>query len=591
MTLNPFNSSLFLILFLSLNAPAQSKKTLAEYWNETGIQLKTESARYLNNKNCKLHSSNFVGCIAFANTVLSAGEKKLMLLPTTLQQPGDQTLNTPATFGSLNILDTSKRTTEDVSKLTQAQIKQKNKESIDNRYKALASLHAKSDAIDFDSLREWLIQQPRKDTISESVIAADAINNYLSHAADPHTYIQPGELMRERTSPKQAPSLIGIGVLLNTTTDNRVIIENPIHGGPAHKAGIRSRDEITAVNGEAVSNFIKNVPQKILGAEGSTVELTIKRKNEVFNVKIVRKKVIHNNVESRIVGEGLRRVVVITVGSFIEGTCKDVLSSLYEAINGTEKFNGVALDLRNNPGGLLQEGLCISAVFSPINKLLASVRNLNGELENSYYNNAKATFYGIPMVVLINAGSASASEIVSGSLQGNEAAWIVGERSFGKGTVQAIGELASNNKVYLAKTIQRFFVPANPQGDERSNQIVGITPDINATFKPDATEDELVRNREEDMYANAVTHVGVKWKSSRPQRLAAMQSCVSRTGMAKDFHNNPRDLVFKPDYELLVAQDTIACDQHLKLSDRSKLEQPQRQKSYWEKAKEYLFVK
>ena len=172
-----------------------------------------------------------------------------------------------------------------------------------------------------------------------------------------------------------------------------------------------------------------------------------------------------------------------------------------------------------------------------------------------------AAYFDKPLVVLVNSGSASASEIVSGSLQDNGRSVTVGVRSFGKGTVQRLTPWGENELVYKAETIQRFHLPST-----RTNQLTGIVPEIEAYAVPNPTKDDKFFMREENLYTNAIENVGPKYKMKNKRAISKVQGCVADNGVAaRKFEESINDAM-APDHQLLVAQDTLNCIDSLEMS-------------------------
>ena len=268
----------------------------------------------------------------------------------------------------------------------------------------------------------------------------------------------------------------GIGITI-ALKENALTIVAPIEGTPGDKAGLKSGDIILKINDESTLNMsIDDAVNRMRGEPKTKVQLTIVRKNEtkplVFD--IVRDNIKVESVYSKAIEN--TDYVLLRVTSFD----KNVTQRVSEELKKYKKIDGIVLDLRNNPGGLLNQAVGISDLFIK-NGIIVSQKGRIKD-ENIVYRATNNTPYAtIPLVVLINNGSASASEIVAGAIQDNKRGVLVGEGTFGKGSVQVI--LPTEKKEALRLTIARYYLPSG-----RTIQAVGVTPDIEVA--PGAVPDE-----------------------------------------------------------------------------------------------------
>jgi carboxyl-terminal processing protease len=251
--------------------------------------------------------------------------------------------------------------------------------------------------------------------------------------------------------------------------DGLIKVVSPIDDTPASKAGILSNDIITKIDGEQVQGqSLNQAVDKMRGPVNTSVKLTIQRGNDVKEVTITRDIIRVQSVRSREEGSD---VGYIRITSFSEQTTdglKKAVDNLTQKI-GADKLKGFVIDLRNNPGGLLDQAVSVSDAFLERGEIV-STRGRNPE-ETSRFNARPGDWAkGKPLVVLINGGSASASEIVAGALQDHKRATLIGTRSFGKGSVQTIIPLRDNGALRL--TTARYYTPSG-----RSIQAQGIAPD------------------------------------------------------------------------------------------------------------------
>ena len=317
----------------------------------------------------------------------------------------------------------------------------------------------------FDRLRTNYVEPP-----NEAKLIEGALKGMLT-SLDPHSgYMSPKELREMQTETRGAFGGLGLEV---TMEDGLVKVVAPMDGTPAARAGILANDIITQVSGEPVQGLTLNqAVDKMRGPVNSSVKLTIQRKEkEPLEVKLTRETIRIHPVRAHTEGGDIG---YLRLTQFSEQTY-DALRTAIKSIAGEvgpDKLKGYVLDLRNNPGGLLNQAILVSDAFLTKGEIV-STRGRNAEETQRFTAKGKVKDLvgGKPLVVLINGGSASASEIVAGALQDHKRATVIGTRSFGKGSVQAVIPL-SENRGALRLTTARYYTPSG-----RSIQAKGIEPD------------------------------------------------------------------------------------------------------------------
>ena len=316
----------------------------------------------------------------------------------------------------------------------------------------------------FDRIRSEYVEEVDAKELIEA-----AINGMLT-SLDPHSsYLPPvdAEKMREQTRGEFG----GLGIEV-TQEEGFVKVVSPIDGTPADEAGMEAGDFITHVDGESVLGLTLNeAVERMRGPVGSEIIITVVREgeDEPFDVTIIRDFI--KLTAARVRTEG--KSVVIRVTTFNDNTfdnIRDGLDDELESAGGLENINGVVIDLRNNPGGLLSQAIRVSDAFLEKGEIV-STRGRDPEEGDRYNATPGDLINGKPIVVLINGGSASASEIVAAALKDHRRGIVVGTNSFGKGSVQTVMPLREQSAMRL--TTARYYSPSG-----RSIQNLGVTPDI-----------------------------------------------------------------------------------------------------------------
>lgn len=303
--------------------------------------------------------------------------------------------------------------------------------------------------------------------VSDKKLIEAAINGMLT-SLDPHSSYLDTEsfaYMSEQTRGKFG----GLGI--EVTMDNGlVMVVSPIDDTPAAKAGIKSGDYITHIDGQTVIGLTLNeAVAKMRGKIGTKIKLSVRRANaKPFEVTLKREEIKIHSVKTEIKNDN---ILYIRISSFAEENDKEIIKAVKDAQKKLKnKLAGIVIDVRNNPGGLLDQAVAVSDLFLDKGEIV-STRSRNEEDTVKYTAQTGDIAAGLPMVVIINEGSASASEIVAGALQDHHRAIIIGEKSFGKGSVQTVIPLGEYGAMRI--TTARYYTPSG-----RSIQAKGIEPDI-----------------------------------------------------------------------------------------------------------------
>jgi carboxyl-terminal processing protease len=364
-----------------------------------------------------------------------------------------------------------------------------------NKEDTYQSLKLFSDVLD-------IVQRDYVDKVGSKKLIENAIQGMVS-GLDPHSALLTPDAYKELQIDTQG-EFTGIGIHV-TMRDNLVTVISPIEGTPAYNAGIKAGDKIVKVDGKPTDNLTEAV-KLMRGPKGTEVTVTVVRKGEPkpIDFKLVRDVIPINSVKSTMLKPGYGYVWVT---HFRENTADDLVAAL-DKMEKPKPLKGLILDLRDNPGGVLEQAIQISDLFIDHGIIMTS-RGRQKRHTQVYRATKSATPRHYPMVVLINGGSASASEIVAGALQDSKRALIVGTTSFGKGSVQEIENLRDGYALKL--TIARYYTPSG-----RSIQAKGVVPDIIVPDRtlPDVASDMEKTFKEKDL----INHLNPEGGTAQPKK-------------------------------------------------------------------------
>jgi len=306
--------------------------------------------------------------------------------------------------------------------------------------------------------------------IDHSKMNDETIKSLIKTLDDKHSaYVSPEKW--QITSSDLTGSYQGIGAYVDMANDqSSVIIVSPINGGPAEKVGIKGGDKIIKVDGESIIGMSLNEAITLIrGPEGSSVTLTIERIGEIeaFDITVIREKIKQTSVQKDLIPD--TTYAKIRIDQYTENTPEELLKALNEAIN-TDKSTGIILDIRNNPGGLLGSAVNATALF--LNEELITYEiDAKGKKTMWKAGNEVGKFSNIPLVTLVNGSSASGSEVMAGALQDYGRSVLIGEKTYGKGSVSLVRNLSNGGGMFL--TNAHWFTP-----NGREIHDIGIEPDV-----------------------------------------------------------------------------------------------------------------
>lgn len=594
------------IVLMAQSALGISKK-LEEYWPLTGLdwQVLTEDG-LLTTANCQSSYERFVGCMLLTQSIYSEsvaatgnemGNSGVVFLQSTFEKKSQEGWSTVSVDLNGQQLKAAVAKFQSVKpapadELTAyREFKAENGEKLKS-YKDLFSSSQARDRAVVEMIEIVKIAKGKLDRIAADegkvkTVIANAVNSYYGSALDPHSRIAPLAYIED--SSKNADfQTKGIGAEFGQD-GNKVRVHDLVPGAPAIKAGMKFGDLITSVNGESVrGKTVREVVNMILSAKSDSVNLNVMRGGENLEFTIVRENFDLQNLYTATFTWGGRQFGVFRLRSFDSlEDCFRLRASLRLMEN--EKIQGVVLDLRGNPGGDVAIETCMAAAFVPFasdrrfdgslgflknretNELvdLAIETNLQDLIADLIRNGRPDLIENtsLPMVVLVNEGSASASEILAGVLQDYDRAWVMGVRSFGKGNAQGAtssdrersnsGYWHNRKGVIMFKTERIVYLPSG-----RSTQIRGVSPDFEVFTEPNFNPETAVWQREEDLYPNSISPEGPEWKPTRLNEKRIVENCVEKGGEANSEYSKKKSAgdLFGFDYQLASANDVLWCE-------------------------------
>jgi len=322
----------------------------------------------------------------------------------------------------------------------------------------------------------WTIvhQQYVDQPVDNTKLMQGAITGMINSLGDAHSNYWTPQVYQDNTNFLQG-QYAGIGAYVDTS-GKLLTITKPIAGSPAEKAGLQAGDQIIKIDGQDITNLdAESVRQKVLGDPGTVVTLTIQRPGQdaPFDVKITRANIVVPSVSSKMLANNLAYIQIVDFG---QTTAQDFHDQLKALLANNPK--GIIVDLRDNGGGYLDTAISVASEFIPSGVIVYEQSGNGTKKPYEAVSGGQATGK-IPLVVLVNGYSASASEIVSGAIQDSGRGKLVGEKTYGKGTVQLVIPL-NNNQGAVHITVARWLTPKSRQIDGK-----GLTPDIVATLTAD----------------------------------------------------------------------------------------------------------
>ncbi|MCA9515595.1 MAG: S41 family peptidase [Myxococcales bacterium] len=409
-------------------------------------------------------------------------------------------------------------------------------------------------AKDFDRVMAFIKKEYKATpewTVKTAWIAA--AQGYL-YSLDPHSSLMPKSAWDDSNDKTTDSSFDGIGAILTQRPDSDyTIVESPMQGQPAVKAGLRAGDVIIKVDGKDIKGeSLSKVVSRIRGKRGTRVGLTITREGEPEprTYAIERQHIEIKNVQGHLVDHHTD-IGYIKITGFVRTTDLE-LGRVYrelEAKTSSGHLRGLVLDLRNNSGGLLNQGIDVSNRFIPSGTIVA-VKARSAREDDTYMAKASDT-WDMPLVVLVNDGTASAAEIVASAIQDNRRGLVIGDRTFGKASVQTLYSPVLQDDYFIKLTVARYYSPSG-----RTLQVTGVIPDI--TVAPEIGGKMPLGFREENLSGHLVP-LDFEYVSANKPLADRARRCVEASGIAKKVHDADPNPAIRFDYQLSYGEDALEC--------------------------------
>jgi carboxyl-terminal processing protease len=537
--------------------PTADVRPMNEYWSETGMRF-PELRTLVNDQNCERNSQEFLACIAGLNSLAREITPQTRFLPSSLStaRRASPSQGRPVTSGAFELAEIPEATAastpaEQTQMSPSAQWRQIQSRMRTEQSATTAAFTARgASAVDFSAFLETLRTRAITPQ-NEPHASANAYNAVLSVQTDPHTYLIPTQY-EDDSANTPVSTFTGVGVFI-TQVPNGVRITNVVESGPAHQAGVFTGDILLQVGSRSLEGMtVSQAIELIKGPAGTSVELTLLRRDTTYTVTVVRRAISQPNVTGKLLDVDGTKIGYIKLQTFRELTACDRIASYIQNLHQLNA-RGLILDLRGNGGGFTAQAQCIAGLFLGRGQLVYSQRSTTtGRVETYLTDRNQQT--QLPLMLMIDAGSASASELLAGALQDHKRAYVVGQRSFGKATVQ-MAFPSHVRGVTLRQTVARFF---RPNGG--TNQVVGISPDFELPPVPNPTEDDLFATREGDLYTNALPPVGPAWVQPRPEEITRiLASCQGHEPRSVARYEQAQQGPLAPDYQLIRATDLMGC--------------------------------
>ncbi|MBK9295128.1 MAG: PDZ domain-containing protein [Oligoflexia bacterium] len=543
---------IYLMLTVSVSTFAQAKD-LKDYWEETKLSA-TALKHLINNDNCYQSEDQYLACLAAIQKMAEAEFSQASFVTGTyLSRHWLDLVSVVKMWPGISLIQPAEIDRTKGKIKTWRELKAQKTEI----NKSFLEYYKSNRKINFQTIHDYFLPLITKHEMHKYKVAA-IINAYNGVIFDPHTYIIPLKFYEDRQKAKET-KFSGVGIMYETL-EGKLYIKRVLPNSPAAKAGIKPKDIVTQLNELSTGElFQTEISGKIRGPEGTEIELTIERQETQLKLKVTRGAVAYPNVTVKKYSD----YGYIALENFADDSgC----STMAEAIKTfeTQKVKGLVFDLRGNGGGMISQANCIIGLFIGKGKVAYKERYLDENSDFKEYKTENEKVTDLPLTVLIDGNSASASELVAIALQDYKRGWVLGERSFGKGTTQSglgfmLAEedmpvtgfplLASVSGILMFTTQSKFYSP-----NGYTNQLATVVPDFEVPTFENATEEDRFYLREADLYANALKTDNEPRSTLRPEEVSKLKLCLE-----PNMKNNKN--LFDEDYQITYAVELLKCDE------------------------------
>jgi carboxyl-terminal processing protease len=486
---------------LTHESPHPSKvKSIEKYWAETG--LKPEDLEELvQDYSCSSSLRYFLACVNATSAILYRQDLGLF-------RSGDQLV--------VKDLETNQELTE--------------RQLLEPWRRLFLAAPETVKKLNFETVIRTALLQAKAD---RELVIATGLNGFLSVFRDPHTYIMPLNYFYQVVS-KSSPKTKSLGVVISRTAQN-YFIRKIYPKSPAEDVGLKKGDYLISINGKNVTELTYIHVNELIRKNEDMVKLKVLREGKTLEFYLARREVEIPSVSYEVMRQK-RPVGVLSINKFSKDTCDLTEKALHSLL--AENIDGLILDLRDNSGGQIEEASCIAGLFLGPHKKLFDLQFFDTNREREEIFSQKEMVYGAAMAILVNRGSASASELLAGALRDHGRALLVGERTFGKGSFQEGEVWNQNSKIALFSSRGFYLLPSG-----FSPQMYGLKPDVEVHFVKDT------QPRESEQYINALyppsgPHIALK-------KMVSAGPCIRQAAVETD------------DKQLLKAEQVLFCSEPL----------------------------
>ncbi|MBL7543050.1 MAG: PDZ domain-containing protein [Bdellovibrionaceae bacterium] len=516
-----------------------------DVWSDVKVDFQWLTG-IINYKTCGQSQKAYLGCVLAVQTFGSVIQKNLEVIPV-------QMLNGEKAFFQAERLALIEVPVPNITNAKEAfNYFDLARRQLMVRFLGESETFIKTSNTDFERLLTEIYQQANRNVKPANYL--ETIAKFLEISVDPHTSIRPTKEL-EMAIDGSDNSFVGVGIEF-TKLAQGLLIKRVLKNSGAELARLQPGDVIIAVDGQDFAGLNdEGIVERLRGAEGTSVSVTVQRGDTTLRVSLTRKKIVSPVVSSAAVNFDGKSIVYIRLTNFMYSqVCSEIESIVTTWDN--QNTAGYVLDLRNNPGGDVQIAACVAGIFLGRKKVVSYFEKTTPFRSRVQVLESKANVTTTkPISVLINAYSASASEIIAGAFRDHNRALIVGQTSFGKGSHQGCAKIKNNEALTICSTGGLFFAPSG-----ESNQTVGIVPHISVYINKEPQDLELYAQREAQMYLFPLQPK----KMAKPPKgswnlLKAPTACLETLNLSSKYEKAVGTVLYFKDYQMLNALGAVVC--------------------------------